>query len=563
LATTEQAAREEAASDFLGALFEKKPEQSFIQIWNKRNKSSSYAKDVRTAAVRAVAVRRDAYVSVGLVSRDLGKEKRGAAKDVIGIPGFWADIDVNGGPDNKTGHAPDVDAALDLVGVALPPTIIVNSGYGIQGWWLFEEPWIFPNGEERKRAAQLSAGWIARMRKEAKARGFTIDAVQDLARLMRVPGTVNGKGGQASDVTVVKDDGPRYSLEVIAEHVEQTSAPVELGERVDIAPDGQLPYKKLEAMIENNDRFAETWKRKRTDFKDQSPSTYCFSIANFCIYAGWDDVEIANVLQYWRSKHDAEEKPDSWYGLTIRKARSTINESKREEEREEAVEKLVEIGQSDEDEDTDEIAQLFSKIIGGGHKVKELVQSNHDPDTAIYRLVMDDGSEVPIGPFQNLDDPNKFAQRFAVAKKYRPPLVKRGDWIKALNGLLKMAVVRDAELTTTQAEVRMALRRYLDATLTPDHNEAAARRDPFERGGYVWIAPKSFHEFMSRHLRKQMSFSQVEDALNSIGFKRRSKNYRDPDTPSGQTTTREYYRIEKIVLEEHHAHEEEADGADD
>jgi hypothetical protein len=127
-----------------------------------------------------------------------------------------------------------------------------------------------------------------------------------------------------------------------------------------------------------------------------------------------------------------------------------------------------------------------------------------------------------------------------------------------------MAVVRDAEVTTMHSQVLGWLRQYIDATITPDHNEAAARRDPFARGPYIWIAPKSFYGYISRQLRVNIKFSELEELLDTLGFEKRAKNYRDPDTPSGQNTTRDYYRAPLVLLEEaHEEHEDDEESGED
>lgn len=566
---TDQAQREREAIAFLDELFGHKPkgDSLFVQIWQKSTKSSFYLKSTDHAAKRAVEIGSDAYVAVSLVGKDLGKRRRGLAKDSAGIAGFWADIDVNGGPENKKNAAPDFEAAAELATCVLEPTILVCSGYGLQAWYLFEEPWIFADATDRERAAQLSAGWIARLRREARDRGYTIDSTQDLARLMRVPGTINAKGGLMAPVTgygepIFEQDGPRYPIEQLAEHAESAPVQPQLGADVDVSIDKEAspPFSKLDALRENNPQFEATWRRERLDRKDWSPSEYCLSVASFCVHAGFNDQEIANTLIAYRAKHGDDEKYPDWYGRTIRKARSTVRENEREAQREEAVEELIEVGEDEtHDPDPDRIATLFSEMIGGGFSVKELVQSNDDPDTAIFRLILSNGVVVKIGTFDNLDDPNRFAKRFAVVTGYRPKLAKKGDWIKALNGLLKMRTIRDAEVTTLRSQVLGALRSYVDATLTPDHHEAAARRDPFMRGGFLWIAPKSFHDYMTRQLRRRLTFGDLEEVLDTLGFEKKAKNYRDPETSSGQNTTRDYYRAPESLLDEAPAVVEEGD----
>jgi hypothetical protein len=86
-----------------------------------------------------------------------------------------------------------------------PPTIIVNSGHGLHGYWLFKEP----IGTEL--GAEITNRIItARMKLAAILAG---DAVQDLPRLMRLPGSHNSKGETSIEVTVEEVAGDRrYEL---------------------------------------------------------------------------------------------------------------------------------------------------------------------------------------------------------------------------------------------------------------------------------------------------------------------------------------------------------------
>lgn len=552
------ATQERESVAFMQALWDGKPDGALIQVWAKADKSSHYIDNVEVAAKRAVDFGRDAYVGVSLVAKNLGKRRRGTAKESAGIAGLWADIDVNGGPEDKRGAAPTFEVALELATCVLAPTLLIHSGHGLQGWWLFEEPWIFGTLAERERAAELSAGWIARLQIEAKERGFKIDATQDLARLMRIPGTLNGKGGL--DVPVVgyeepieSQDGARYAIEVLSEHVESVPASaIFLAQSADVdiafSDTANPPFDKLEAMLENSELFSKTWRRARAE-KKWSPSEYDLSLASQAAAAAWTDQEITDLMIAHRRKHGDDLKRADYYARTVRKVRSEAKEEEREQVREEALDQLVEIGQSDDGADADKVTNLFTQAIGGRFQVREVIQSNRDPDNAIFRLILANGDEIPIGKFENLDDPNKFARRFAVATGFRPPSVSRQKWINAVNGLLKARVVREAEVTTKKNQVLGWLKLYVDAMLVPDHNEAAVRRDPFEKDGFIWIAPRSFHDYVSRQLRKRMEVSDLEEVLDRLGFEKRLKNYVDADRKI-RTTTTDYYKAPLTLLDE-------------
>src|SRR5205823_4773334 len=128
--------------------------------------------------------------------------------------------DVNGGPDSREGYFPHAALAIEFARNATPlePTILVNSGHGVQAWWLFEDgPWVFGSDEERERMAQIARGWHELHKRAARALGYRIDACHDLARLMRLAGTLNGKGGPSTPVEREGYDGPRHEMQAIAE----------------------------------------------------------------------------------------------------------------------------------------------------------------------------------------------------------------------------------------------------------------------------------------------------------------------------------------------------------
>jgi hypothetical protein len=540
---SDKATRTSEAATFLHSLFDGMRDDVFLQLWAKETKSSSYLRNIDAAADSAIGINRDAYVRVSLVARNLGKRLRGSAKESIGIPGVWADIDVNGGPENKKGAAPSFEAAYELATCVLEPTLIIHSGYGLQGWWLFEDgPWHFQTVDQRERAASIAASWLARLQNEARERGFKIDATQDLARLMRVPGTFNGKGGLMAPVTGYDgtlEEGKRYGIEVIAEHGISTPAGASISTTtagdVDIAIDFAVnpPFDKLEALRENNPQFAATWTKTRTDKPNWSPSEYCLSLASFAVFAGWEDQEVADLLIAWRRKHGDDFKYPEWYARTIRKARHDSTESKREQTREEATEELVQIGQEDGDADPDHVVSLFTDVLGGKFPVKEVIQSNLDPENAIFRLILANGTEISL----------------AVVTGYVPKTPPKSKWVNAVNGLMKARVIRGAELTTTREQVLSWIHDYVSAMITEDVDEACMRRDPFLYRGYVWIAPKKLHAYVSRQMRQRTTYPALEEVLDTLGFEKKLKNFNDTDRDK-RTSTKDYYRAPLEVLRE-------------
>lgn len=147
------------------------------------------------AAAGQLSAAHDVYFGLGATAQPLPPNERAKAdSSVAAIPGLWIDIDVR----HPVAHSaqnlpPDVPAAMGLLPAELPPSIIVWSGYGIHVYWLFREPWIFDGPEERRRAAKLLKSLQAVIKNSAACSGWKLDTTSDLARVMRVPGTLNRK----------------------------------------------------------------------------------------------------------------------------------------------------------------------------------------------------------------------------------------------------------------------------------------------------------------------------------------------------------------------------------
>lgn len=155
---------------------------------------------------------------------------RAKKSDVTGVVALWADIDVGtfgheGGP-----YPPDVESArrvLDSVG--LPPTILINSGYGLQAWWVLSEPWLAADYGNQDAARldmyNLSRDWISTLRYRADMiGGWKIDSVFDLSRLMRAPGSWNQKDSRNPKPVKIIEHNPNavYDLDQFRERLAPT-----------------------------------------------------------------------------------------------------------------------------------------------------------------------------------------------------------------------------------------------------------------------------------------------------------------------------------------------------
>jgi hypothetical protein len=185
------------------------------------------------------------YIGIGFQGNPKGRDgtrTRGAADDVIGLIGIATDIDI-AGPAHTDKHAypPDPAAARRVVdSMGLPPTLLIDSGHGLQAWWTFTEPVIFGQVDQlddgtpivddsrvdvdRARYADLLWSWTTTMRVNARTLGgWHIDPTGDIARVLRPAGSANRKvEGDTRRVSIVEhtptatyeaDDFTPYILE--------------------------------------------------------------------------------------------------------------------------------------------------------------------------------------------------------------------------------------------------------------------------------------------------------------------------------------------------------------
>ncbi|MGH3774699.1 MAG: hypothetical protein ACRDRR_03020 [Pseudonocardiaceae bacterium] len=151
-----------------------------------------------------------------------GAAGRGTAADSVELPGLWSDLDIDG-PGHKHDPAkfnglvlpPDEASARRIVAAALlpEPTTWIHSGGGLYTLHLLHAV-LTVTDANRAGVVALSERWQAALAAGAKQLGFHYGTgVSDLARVLRLPGTVNRKvPGDARPCRILTDDGPRYSL---------------------------------------------------------------------------------------------------------------------------------------------------------------------------------------------------------------------------------------------------------------------------------------------------------------------------------------------------------------
>lgn len=219
-ATYTVADRIEMAHHFLNIMFGTIPSGQYGYLWLKRGEEKitisfnvSNPIDLQKMAETAINYNDegyDVYFSVGTLSKTLPKNHRAKKVDVIGISALWSDIDIEGGDAHKkTNLSPDISVAISFL--PIKPSIIVHSGHGIHVYWLFSDFQVISD-ENRAEIETLEKDLLSVIRINAgKYKG--IDSVQDLSRVMRLPGTYNHKDQNNPQMCcIIEENEQIYSL---------------------------------------------------------------------------------------------------------------------------------------------------------------------------------------------------------------------------------------------------------------------------------------------------------------------------------------------------------------
>ncbi len=183
--------------------------------WFKVNEVEKAAK-----VAESIGQKTNVFFGVGLRNKALKNGLRGSEKDISCITTLYADIDVKGDAHAEKSLPETIDEAVDFLnGLNLKPSIMVKSGNGIHSYWLFDKPFKINNAEDKDRIASVFRGFGKYINLEAKKRGWKLDNVYDLARILRVPGSINHKLGNGVRCEVIESSLQRYSLDEFSQDV--------------------------------------------------------------------------------------------------------------------------------------------------------------------------------------------------------------------------------------------------------------------------------------------------------------------------------------------------------
>jgi Protein of unknown function (DUF3987) len=276
--------------------------------------------------------KRNVYVSVNRARDDESVDWRLSKDDIGVIRAIYADIDpkkVSGG-DASGQHFRKERERLDALAKQLskedgcPPSLIVDSGGGIQPWWMLRPP---------VPATPENVALVEGIGRTLKAR-FGGDSVFDVSRILRLTGTINipdvgklaqGRTPALATILAEESSGETYTLDQIAEWAPPTPEKAKPKDRPAAAIDMDavgigIPYEdlqealrqKFEAHCASRPVVGALWRGEPAPWQGgESPSEYVFALATALRPSGAFTVtEFAQLVAVW--EHRSETHADDF-----------------------------------------------------------------------------------------------------------------------------------------------------------------------------------------------------------------------------------------------------------
>jgi len=328
---------ETEARHFLKTLFAGKPDDLYILIWTRQDKQSQWFRSVDDGILFVESLSgKDVYVGIGLANRDRGLLNRCKSDEIAGAVAVIVDIDLRSDAHPNKPLPTSIEDALQILPTKFPPTFVIASGNGVHGWWVFKEPWVFQDEEDRKQGASLAKRWNTMISDNGRLNGWHIERLGDLARVLRIPDTSNYKDPVSpKKVYIYSSTDSRYNPSDLVELLDELGIPDEDAEEsarsqwiqgvqdrpliLDLS--AEIPEAQLLKWTESDPRFKDTWFRHRIDLPDQSQSGYDLALANFGYREGLEEQQIIDLLVQHRRIHkqNPRNKLDYFY-RTLSKA---------------------------------------------------------------------------------------------------------------------------------------------------------------------------------------------------------------------------------------------------
>ena len=572
------------SKDFMEIILPEDLESAKIGIFTLPERKSRWFKTGEDAGQYAEAMSGKQNVYFTLAAYKSGiKSGRGTEKDTVGLLAVGIDIDLADPLHSKENLPKSETEIMEVIREATPgmlPTVTINSGHGIQVFYCFKEPWLFEDPGERVQAKQLCADIRNNYLHHLAKRGYTLDSTFDLARVMRVAGTLNIKDpNNPKEVKILEESGMRYNPDDF-EQIIITEGRKTIDDIVQSKPGSEFnlkldstatpPTEKMEAMLDDSN-FLALWTKsldkkieaecdKAGREKDASLSVYDYRLCTEAVKYGWSPQEMANLIIAFRNKH--AKKPEdlhkalrvNYIERTIRKARGQVTQAEQLHQvtsvadAAKSIEKNERAGQPVDEKRRDKVrAECLAKVSEYiGDQVKSLRKYMSEPP--VYEFLLEEGNVIRIGTSKELLNQNHVRNKVFDALAHVPKGLKKDNW-EALCTLFGFIQEELETAPETRESDRMEewINDYIYSLTMYDSGDESFVNDkgPFtDEDGKTYIFGNQLRDYIITTKSERMGSKDFGLTMRRLGCKAVRKNFVKRD---GQRTTAMVYEVTPVT----------------
>ena len=289
-----------------------------------RGAAQRFVSKVEDATTIVAAASGTANVYVGACPRSRQSGKRDAVTSVIGA---WADLDFHLIDTPDRAEAERI-ALYRLERVPQRPTILVHTGNGLQSWWLFERALAI--------AQEHTTAYFERINR-GLARILQGDTVHDIARVLRVPGTMNlpdkrkrARGCVPVMAKLLWHDGPTHSPDSFESIAKQARPNTEMRseEARPLTPSSEpskeilRTFEQVVGALGSGHALCRTWRGDRM-LRDTSRSGWDMALVNQLVRARVRNEYMPAIVRAFRFGR-GEFASDAYIALTIAKVEASL-----------------------------------------------------------------------------------------------------------------------------------------------------------------------------------------------------------------------------------------------
>jgi hypothetical protein len=216
--------------DFFSALYGPEHGHRYLNIWTKQTKETHSFKLGNIASIietiEDVRASGDVYFELFLQDAPPAPGKRGNADSKTVMTALTFDLDIGGPPFHAHDKLPATEEEASQFAQSFEASAILLTGHGFLLIHLLSEPFVMKTDADRARGKSILKAYQLYIIEEGRKKGWNLDFTGDLARLCRIPGTFNHKGGEPQEVRVIHwQPDLRYELAAFENLIEPEEPP--------------------------------------------------------------------------------------------------------------------------------------------------------------------------------------------------------------------------------------------------------------------------------------------------------------------------------------------------